>query len=160
MGTNISRGKAESTVGSQGVCTEQSLQRQVVKKQAKPRQAHVPIAARLQSRLITLTLSPSGRVLTSTARHQLQSARLVDAHCCDSDFGLWRVRFPPCLVRPGRRLPVQGLSDTVIFLSPGHLMLIAVFCSVPEANGATRYNSDQEQLRLDRPSCGPAAVHQ
>ena len=25
-------------------------------------------------------------------------------------FGLWRVRFPPCLVRPGRRLPVQGLS--------------------------------------------------
>ena len=23
-------------------------------------------------------------------------------------FGLWRVRFPPCLVRPGRRLPVQG----------------------------------------------------
>ena len=27
------------------------------------------------------------------------------------DFGLWRVRFPPCLVRPGRRLPVQGLSE-------------------------------------------------
>jgi len=26
-------------------------------------------------------------------------------------FGLWRVRFPPCLVRPGRRLPVQGLSE-------------------------------------------------
>ena len=26
-------------------------------------------------------------------------------------FGLWRVRFPPCLVRPGRRLPVQGLSS-------------------------------------------------
>ena len=25
-------------------------------------------------------------------------------------FGLWRVCFPPCLVRPGRRLPVQGLS--------------------------------------------------
>ena len=24
---------------------------------------------------------------------------------------LWRVRFPPCLVRPGRRLPVQGLSE-------------------------------------------------
>ena len=24
-------------------------------------------------------------------------------------FGLWRVCFPPCLVRPGRRLPVQGL---------------------------------------------------
>jgi hypothetical protein len=23
-------------------------------------------------------------------------------------FGLWRVCFPPCLVRPGRRLPVQG----------------------------------------------------
>ena len=27
------------------------------------------------------------------------------------DFGLWRVCFPPCLVRPGRRLPVQGLSE-------------------------------------------------
>jgi hypothetical protein len=28
-------------------------------------------------------------------------------------FGLcvWRVGFPPCLVRPGRRLPVQGLSE-------------------------------------------------
>ena len=27
------------------------------------------------------------------------------------DFGLWRVYFSPCLVRPGRRLPVQGLSE-------------------------------------------------
>ena len=27
-----------------------------------------------------------------------------------SVFGLWRVGFPPCLVRPGRRLPVQGLN--------------------------------------------------
>ena len=26
-------------------------------------------------------------------------------------FGLWRVCFPPCVVRPGRRLPVQGLSE-------------------------------------------------
>ena len=26
-------------------------------------------------------------------------------------FGLWRVCFPPCLVRPGRRLPVQGLNE-------------------------------------------------
>jgi hypothetical protein len=26
-------------------------------------------------------------------------------------FGLWRVCFPPCLVRPDRRLPVQGLSE-------------------------------------------------
>ena len=26
-------------------------------------------------------------------------------------FGLWRVCFPPCLVRPGRRLPEQGLSE-------------------------------------------------
>ena len=26
-------------------------------------------------------------------------------------FGLWRVCFPPYLVRPGRRLPVQGLSE-------------------------------------------------
>ena len=28
-------------------------------------------------------------------------------------FGLWRVCFPPYLVRPGRRLPVQGLSEGV-----------------------------------------------
>jgi hypothetical protein len=26
-------------------------------------------------------------------------------------FGLWRVCFPPCVVRPGRRVPVQGLSE-------------------------------------------------
>ena len=26
------------------------------------------------------------------------------------DFGLWRVRFPPVLVRTGRRLPVQALG--------------------------------------------------
>ena len=31
--------------------------------------------------------------------------------CCFVLFGLWRVCFPPCLVRPGRRLPVQGLSE-------------------------------------------------
>ena len=30
---------------------------------------------------------------------------------CALVFGLWRVCFPPCLVRPGRRLPVQGLSE-------------------------------------------------
>ena len=29
----------------------------------------------------------------------------------NSSFGLWRVCFPPCFVRPGRRLPVQGLSE-------------------------------------------------
>jgi len=26
-------------------------------------------------------------------------------------FGLWRVRFPPVLVRTGRRLPVQALGE-------------------------------------------------
>ena len=31
--------------------------------------------------------------------------------CAREVFGLWRVCFPPCLVRPGRRLPVQGLSE-------------------------------------------------
>jgi len=30
--------------------------------------------------------------------------------CAREVFGLWRVCFPPCLVRPGRRLPVQGLG--------------------------------------------------
>ena len=33
------------------------------------------------------------------------------SHRAEQFFGLWRVRFPPCLVRPGRRLPVQGLSE-------------------------------------------------
>ena len=42
-----------------------------------------------------------------TRRHR---SRLSCGDSCHSSFGLWRVCFPPCLVRPGRRLPVQGLS--------------------------------------------------
>ena len=35
-------------------------------------------------------------------------------------FGLWRICFPPVLVRTGRRLPVQALGrDRVEALSPG-----------------------------------------
>ena len=32
-------------------------------------------------------------------------------------FGLWRVRFPPVLVRTGRRLPVQALGERRVLVS-------------------------------------------
>ena len=32
-------------------------------------------------------------------------------------FGLWRVRFPPVLVRTGRRLPVQALGERGVLVS-------------------------------------------
>ena len=44
-----------------------------------------------------------------TVTQQVQVERRVGNR--SESFGLWRVRFPPCLVRPaGRRLPVQGLQ--------------------------------------------------
>ena len=33
------------------------------------------------------------------------------------DFGLWSVRFPPVLVRTGRRLPVQALGERGVLVS-------------------------------------------
>ena len=47
---------------------------------------------------LPFSLGPRGKMMWSRASHA-------------GDFGLWRVCFPPCLVRPGRRLPVQGLSE-------------------------------------------------
>ena len=38
--------------------------------------------------------------------------------------GLWRVYFPPCLVRPGRRLPVQGLSEGSLPGRPPEFLLL------------------------------------
>ena len=32
-------------------------------------------------------------------------------------FGLWRIRFPPVLVRTGRRLPVQALGERGVLVS-------------------------------------------
>ena len=32
-------------------------------------------------------------------------------------FGLWRVRFPPVLVRTGRRLPVQALGERRVWVA-------------------------------------------
>ena len=32
-------------------------------------------------------------------------------------FGLWRVRFPPVLVRTGRRLPVQALGERRVLVA-------------------------------------------
>ena len=47
---------------------------------------------------------------SSSAFSPSHSQAVVCSHR-DLLFGLWRVCFPPCLVRPGRRLPVQGLSE-------------------------------------------------
>ena len=33
------------------------------------------------------------------------------------DFGLWRIRFPPFLVRTGRRLPVQALGERGVLVT-------------------------------------------
>ena len=32
-------------------------------------------------------------------------------------FGLWRIRFPPVLVRTGRRLPVQALGERGVLVT-------------------------------------------
>jgi len=32
-------------------------------------------------------------------------------------FGLWRIRFPPVLVRTGRRLPVQALGERGVWVT-------------------------------------------
>ena len=32
-------------------------------------------------------------------------------------FGLWRIRFPPVLVRTGRRLPVQTLGERRVLVA-------------------------------------------
>ena len=34
-----------------------------------------------------------------------------------SNFGLWRVCFPPVLVRTGRRLPVQALGERRVWVA-------------------------------------------
>jgi len=36
---------------------------------------------------------------------------------CELDFGLWRICFPPVLVRTGRRLPVQALGERGVLVS-------------------------------------------
>ena len=55
-------------------------------------------------------LPSSGNVALTTATHS-KGTRCRHTQRKHGVFGLWRVRFPPCLVRPGRRLPVQGLSE-------------------------------------------------
>ena len=46
----------------------------------------------------------------------------VDAAACRAAgpiefFGLWRVRFPPVLVRTGRQLPVQALGERGVWVA-------------------------------------------
>ena len=61
-------------------------------------------------------------------------------------FGLWRVRFPPCLVRPGRRLPVQGLSEgrsrardhPVMEIVPNKALSLSLSLSLSRAPGRDR----------------------
>ena len=57
-------------------------------------------------------------------------------------FGLWRVCFPPCLVRPGRRLPraVQGLSAERLVNLPVCVSSIVGYC--------TRYLQTPRNLRV------------
>ena len=37
--------------------------------------------------------------------------------CHGEHFGLWSIRFPPVLVRTGRRLPVQALGERGVLVS-------------------------------------------
>ena len=54
---------------------------------------------------------PEARVPAGRPRQSLQLKAGQVSGCLVGSFGLWRVCFPPCLVRPGRRLPVQGLKE-------------------------------------------------
>ena len=62
--------------------------------------------------------SPRGADPVHTRQARVTAEGVSKLHCahvrqpflCHAN-GLWRVCFPPCLVRPGRRLPVQGLSE-------------------------------------------------
>ena len=47
-------------------------------------------------------------------RGALDMLQLIQPQVADI-FGLWRIRFPPVLVRTGRRLPVQSLGDIPLF---------------------------------------------
>ena len=44
-------------------------------------------------------------------------ARITVAPILPQFFGLWRVCFPPVLVRTGRRLPVQALGERGVWVS-------------------------------------------
>ena len=78
--------------------------------------------------------------LTNPATWALRAWRPVQARSgqarggtgCAPIFGLWRVCFPPCLVRPGRRLPraVQGLSAERLVNLPVCVSSIVGYCTV------------------------------
>ena len=63
-------------------------------------------------------LENAGRERKERREGEERTQRLrMSANCADGGratrgvFGLWRVRFPPVLVRTGRRLPVQALCE-------------------------------------------------
>jgi len=86
------------------------------------------------------SLQDSCAELTNPATWALRAWRPVQARSgqarggtgCAPLFGLWRVCFPPCLVRPGRRLPraVQGLSAERLVNLPVCVSSIVGYCTV------------------------------
>ena len=63
--------------------------------------------------LVTQSNARDGEVVSQEPRGISKGVLLREHHThagTQGAFGLWRVCFPPCLVRPGRRLPVQRLS--------------------------------------------------
>ena len=72
----------------------------------------LPVQALCERRvLVALTGYPRGGApgLRVFVRHRLHDEILV--------FGLWRICFPPVLVRTGRRLPVQALGERGVLVS-------------------------------------------
>ena len=68
-------------------------------------------------------------------------------------FGLWRVCFPPYLVRPGRRLPVQGLSEGSLGcrMRPNLFGLRLTY--------SARYHSHQADTHNRSPSPRPSTLY-
>ena len=64
-------------------------------------------------------LEKGGHVLRDTTSRGLY-VRFWPPHTSERRgglFGLWRVRFPPVLVRTGRRLPVQALGERRVWVA-------------------------------------------
>ena len=67
-----------------------------------------PLQKRRQLRVHgTLERRRKEAAVAVTAVRDTRRASAANTPCRWVFFGLWRVCFPPCLVRPGRRLPVQ-----------------------------------------------------
>ena len=54
--------------------------------------------------------------LSQNSKYFLRYGRMTIA-VWELSFGLWRIRFPPVLVRTGRRLPVQALGERGVLVT-------------------------------------------